>query len=131
MGAPVSHSRELLSRNSFDCLDSYGLQTVALEVFLQRTNHLFKEFMEGADLCIADAAPLFVDRDLAPHDAAAEGAEGETKVFSQKFIGNVARTAARPPQGLGGQTSRSCNIKRCGPPRFGFEMDAPSSANIL
>jgi hypothetical protein len=87
--------------------------------------------MKGSVLHVAHPAPLFVDRDLTPHDAAAKGMESEAEVFSQEVICGVWRATARSPKGLGGQTGGSCNSRVCGALSLGFEADAPSTPNIL
>jgi hypothetical protein len=71
-----------LSGNSFDRFDSYALQTVALQLLLQRTNHPFEELVEWSIVDVEVPASRHVHRDLTPHDAATKGAEGKTKIFS-------------------------------------------------
>jgi hypothetical protein len=77
-----SYSRKLLGGNSFDCFDSYGLKSVAIQVLLQRTKHPFEELVEWSIVHVEVPASRYVHRDLTSHDAATKGAEGETKMFS-------------------------------------------------
>jgi hypothetical protein len=126
-----SCSCELFSGNSFDRFDSYRLQTLALQMLLQRTNHLFEKMMKGSVLHIAHPTARFVGWSKAPYDAAAKGAEGETEVFGQQFIGDASRATTWPPQRFRRQTSCSCYSRTGSALCLGFKPNASSAEDIL
>src|ERR1700736_974382 len=86
--------------------------------------------VEGSIVHVEVPTSHEIDRTLTPHDAAAKGAEGETEVFSQDFIGDVVRATTWPPKGCQCQASRSCYSRIGGVSSLGLEADATSTPNI-
>jgi len=87
--------------------------------------------VEGSIVHVEVPTSHEADRTLAPHDAAAKGAEGEPQAFSQEFVGDVVRATTCSPKGCDCQTSRSCYSWIGSAPSLGLEADAPSTPDIL